>query len=108
MLDKLSIIENFSKASVFLFPSKIDSFGMTILEASYCGVPTIAFDINSAKELIENNKSGFLVKDSQEFNEKTLELSTHYDLCKQFSRESKKKALVFSPQEFYKRLSKIF
>jgi glycosyltransferase involved in cell wall biosynthesis len=77
-------MENFSNARVFLFPSKIDSFGMTVLEASYCGVPTIAFDINSAKELIENNKSGFLVKDSQEFNEKALELLEHYDLCKQF------------------------
>jgi hypothetical protein len=35
-------------------------------------------------------------------------LLEHYDLCKQFWKESKKKALVFSPQEFYKRLSKIF
>jgi glycosyltransferase involved in cell wall biosynthesis len=101
-------MKNFSKSSVFLFPSKIDSFGMSILEASYCGIPTIAFDINSAKELIENDKNGFLVKNSLEFSQKALDVLTYYKLCEVVLKNCEEKVMAYSSQEFYKRLSKVF
>lgn len=40
-----------------------EPFGLTILEAAYCGTPTIAISRGSMPELIEENRTGVLVED---------------------------------------------
>jgi glycosyltransferase involved in cell wall biosynthesis len=40
-----------------------EPFGLSVLEAAYCGTPTIALNYGSMPELIENRKTGFLVED---------------------------------------------
>lgn len=84
LIDQKSIIQNFKKSLVFLFPSKIDSFWIVVLESIYMRTPVIAFNINSSPELIDNWKNGFLVNSSKEFNEKTFELLVNKDLYKSF------------------------
>jgi glycosyltransferase involved in cell wall biosynthesis len=108
LLDNSSIIKNFQKSLVFLFPSKIDSFWMTILEAMSCGVPTIAFALNWAFEMIDNWKNGFLVSSSEEFSKKTLKLLTNQTLCKDFSKKSLEISLNFSESKFERQLENVF
>ena len=43
-----------------------EPFGLTILEAAYCGTPTIAISRGSMPELIEENRTGVLVEDFDE------------------------------------------
>jgi glycosyltransferase involved in cell wall biosynthesis len=43
-----------------------EPFGLTILEAAYCGTPTIAISRGSMSELIEQNRTGILVEDFDE------------------------------------------
>jgi glycosyltransferase involved in cell wall biosynthesis len=38
------VVKYYSKAHLFLLPSVYEPFGQTILEASSCGLPTVAFD----------------------------------------------------------------
>jgi glycosyltransferase involved in cell wall biosynthesis len=40
-----------------------EPFGLSVAEAMLCGTPVIAFNKGSMPELIENNKTGFLVAD---------------------------------------------
>lgn len=40
-----------------------EPFGLTVLEAAYCGTPTLAISLGSMPELIINNKTGILVED---------------------------------------------
>lgn len=40
-----------------------EPFGMVIIEAMACGTPVISFNRGAAKEIIKNNKTGFIVKD---------------------------------------------
>jgi glycosyltransferase involved in cell wall biosynthesis len=108
LLDDVSIIENLQKSLIFLFPSKIDSFGITILEAGYLWVPTIAFALNWAYELVDNWQSWFLVNSSDEFNKKTYELLTYYMLCKSFSKKAREKSVSFNKLRFRRELSEIF
>ncbi len=74
LLDKESIIDNLEKSSVFLFSSKIDSFGMTMIESLSCWVPVVAFDIHAAWEIVESWQNWYLVDSPSEFDQKTLSI----------------------------------
>ncbi len=53
--------EMVSQARFLIFPSECyESFGYSIIEGYACGVPVIASDIGSARELIEEGDTGFL------------------------------------------------
>lgn len=72
------IEEYYQKASFFCLPSRIEGFGMVIIEAQFFGLPVIAFDIETGpKELVVDN-TGYLVTpyDTQNFSEKMFKLMT--------------------------------
>ena len=46
----------------FIFPSVLESFGVVIIEAMAAGLPIIANDVPGSKDLIINEKTGFLSK----------------------------------------------
>jgi glycosyltransferase involved in cell wall biosynthesis len=43
-----------------------EPFGLTVLEAAYCGTPTLAIERGSMPELIEEGRTGMLVEDFDE------------------------------------------
>lgn len=45
---------------VFLFPSRWEGFGYAVIEAAAAGVPTVAFDVFSMPEVIEDGETGLL------------------------------------------------
>lgn len=56
-------------ADVFLFPSVLEGFGLSLAEAMSCGKPVVAFDNSSISEVVEGGRTGFLVEsgDRSEF-----------------------------------------
>lgn len=57
-------VELLSKASCNLHPVGFrEPFGLTVLEAAYCGTPTLAIKRGSMPELIEHGRTGILVED---------------------------------------------
>ncbi len=60
-------------ADVFLFPSALEGFGLSLAEAMSCGKPVVAFDNSSISEVVERGRTGFLVEsgDRSEFVRKT-------------------------------------
>lgn len=58
------IYKEYVQASFYAMTSYAEGFGMVLVEASSCGLPCIAFDINTGpSDIIENGVSGFLVQD---------------------------------------------
>ena len=108
LLDKLSIIDNLQKSLVCLFPSKIDSFWMTIIEAMSIWVPVVAFDINWVSEIIKSWQNWFLVKTPDEFTKKVLDVLTDLALYKKLSNNSLDIVNSFSWKNFEKQLQDIF
>ncbi len=53
MVDLLSI------SDVFVFPSKTDTFGLSMLEALACGLPVAAYDVPGARDIISSGKDGY-------------------------------------------------
>ena len=63
-LDRKQTIKLVSKARLNLHPTGFrEPFGLTILEAAYCGTPTMAIARGSMPELIEEGRTGLLVED---------------------------------------------
>lgn len=57
-------VELLSKAKCNLHPTGFrEPFGLTVLEAAYCGTPTLAIARGSMPELIEEGRTGLLVED---------------------------------------------
>lgn len=50
-----------SQADVFILPSKFESFPLSILEAMSLGLPIIATDTGGVKDMVLNNKNGYLI-----------------------------------------------
>jgi len=50
-----------NKSRVFLYPSREEPFGLSIVEAMACGVPVITTDVFGPKEIIRNNYDGISV-----------------------------------------------
>jgi len=57
----------YGESKVSLFPIQWEEpFGLTFVESMACGTPVIAFDRGSAKEVIKDGETGFVVKNLRE------------------------------------------
>ena len=51
-------------SSIYLMTSYTESFGIVLIEAMSYGIPCVAYDsAEGAREIIEDNVTGFLIKD---------------------------------------------
>jgi len=56
------IVSEYQKLAIFINPSRFESFGVSILEASACGLPVIATKAGGQIELVKENETGLLVE----------------------------------------------
>lgn len=52
----------FGEADVFVATSRLDNLPNTVLEATACGVPTVAFRIGGMPDMIDHGETGFLAR----------------------------------------------
>jgi len=100
------INKKLQNSSLYLMCSYEESFGIVLIEAGSFGVPQIAFDsAQGAHEIIENNKTGYLIKnrDKDEFAKKVIELFNNENKLKKFGTNANIKALEFSFEKIKKR-----
>jgi glycosyltransferase involved in cell wall biosynthesis len=63
------------KSSVFVFPSKTDTFGIVMIEAAACGTPIAAFPVTGPIDFVKEGVNGALSENLQEAIEKALKVS---------------------------------
>ncbi|HOV09122.1 MAG: GDP-mannose-dependent alpha-mannosyltransferase [Spirochaetes bacterium ADurb.Bin218] len=68
--------ELYSAADILILPSRFDTFGNVIVEAFSCGCPVVSYNTKGPKDIIENEKSGYLVNT----REKMAEVITNFFL----------------------------
>jgi len=100
-------IELLKNAKAFLFPVKRpEPFGLVVIEAMACGTPVIAFKEGSMPELIEDGKTGFLVKNIEEACQslkKINKISREY--CREYVKKNfNLKRMVNRYEKLYKKV----
>ncbi len=55
------LIKLYKKHDVYVNLARIESFGITIIEAIAAGLPVISFNTKGANEIVINNQNGFLI-----------------------------------------------
>ncbi|GEB27881.1 glycosyltransferase family 4 protein [Enterococcus casseliflavus] len=88
------IMEELSKSSIFVLPSRFESFGMVVIEAMSVGLPVISYDTYGPTNIIEDSVDGFVVPmdDEKEFQEKLEQLIENHDLLEQMGENAKVKS----------------
>ncbi len=82
----------YHQADVVVLPSLKEGFGMTLTEAGASGLPVIGNNHSSIKEIIQNNKTGFLAKtnDVTDWVNKLLQLIKSPALCRKMGEAAQK------------------
>jgi glycosyltransferase involved in cell wall biosynthesis len=63
VMDQVELASLYNAASVFVFPSKTDTFGLVLLEAMACGCPVAAYPVTGPVDVIGDSPAGALDDD---------------------------------------------
>ena len=59
------IEEIYAIADLLILPSSMETFGLVVIEAAFCGLPTLRSDVPGAKDQIVHGKNGFIFSAKQ-------------------------------------------
>ena len=97
------IKEDYKKCSFYVMTSRLEGFGLVLLEAKSCNLPTLAFDVpNGPAEIIENGISGYLIPafDINAMADAIENLIINPGLRIEFSSNAKRNLDLFSIEKF--------
>lgn len=79
----------FMYASISIFPSSFDTFGITIVESAACGTPVIGFDVSGPRDVIKEGVMGVIVpKDRGILTGLDGALKISREECSNYTREN--------------------
>jgi glycosyltransferase involved in cell wall biosynthesis len=90
-LDQL--VATYNRCDIFLTPSRLEGFGLSVAEAMACGKPVVATNSSSLPELVVDDKGGFLCRtdDVEDFVEKIRHLASDEDLMREMGVFNRKR-----------------
>jgi len=93
LIEPLNIPEYLASFDVLVHTSLREGLARVLPQAGAVGIPVISFDIDGAKEIIEDGETGFLVEpeNEEELKEKILELLNNYNLRMKFMNNLRKR-----------------
>ncbi len=102
--------EIYSSIDVLLLPSEEESFPQAALESMSYGIPVIASDVGGVSELVEDKKTGFLIKSKspESFADAILSICQDNYCYHHFSENSKIKASEFSVDKMINSINNIY
>ena len=82
-------------SDIYIMPSLHEGFSISALEASYCGLPIIAYDVYGLRDIVINNVNGFLIDPNQEkLVDAIVKLSKNDELRKKMGGEARGLAIA--------------
>ena len=114
--DDRLLCDIYNCADVCVVPSRVESFCLTALEAQSCGVPVVSFNTCGLKDIIVNNKTGFLADSfsHKDLGKKILSILNDQRIHRSMSRNARNNVLkkfsyhqvVKKYNDFYKKVIK--
>lgn len=83
-------IKLLGEAWVFAYPSSMEGWGISAIEANACGTPVVAANVPGLRDSVKENQSGYLVKDgtTKEYAEKLIEVLSNKPLRDKLKKSS--------------------
>jgi len=102
------LVQIYNQAELFVYPSLFEGFGLPSLEAMSCGLPVIASDTSSLKEVIGN--AGILVTagDESKLKKQILHVLENEEIKEELKRKSLIQAKKFSWEETARKTLEIY
>lgn len=99
-IEKRDLIKEYQRCSIFVLPSKIEPFGIVLLEAMASEKPVIATNVGGIPYVVHDRESGFLVKagDVDALADRILLLLEHEDLRRKMGKKGREIAKRFKWQ----------
>jgi glycosyltransferase involved in cell wall biosynthesis len=88
--------EMYSAADILVFPSKFDTFSCVVLESLSCGLPVVAYETKGPKDIIEDEKCGYLVKTEEKLITRLIEFFNDEKLQKSFRKSAVERAKKYN------------
>jgi glycosyltransferase involved in cell wall biosynthesis len=98
----------YNLASIFLFPSHYEGFGLPPLEAMKSGVPVLASNNSSLPEVVGEGGLMFGDDDTDRFVDNIIKLIIDKDFYNELKSKAIKQAAKFSPEKQMPKLIDIF
>jgi glycosyltransferase involved in cell wall biosynthesis len=89
------LVNHYRQADVLVNPSFSEAFGMSLIEAMACQVPVVASRVGGMTEIVEEGKTGLLVKsgNAPELAEAILRILSDDDLRKKMRNTGRERAV---------------
>ncbi|MCY6412406.1 glycosyltransferase family 4 protein [Acinetobacter sp. VNH17] len=86
----------YHSVDALIFPSRLEGFGLVVVEAMACGLPVVIANSSALTELVEHSVTGFLCeKDNiQDFVQTIRYLNQHPELCIQVGKQARETAIT--------------
>ncbi len=99
------LANQYRQADVFVFPSYLDSWAQTVVEAMACGTPAIVSENTGAKDAVKQG-GGFVVStgDVNALEDKMLYLYEHRDVVEQTGRKAAKIAAQYTVENYHNQI----
>ena len=105
--DKVNPYRDIKDADFLMLPSRVESFGLVVVESQILGIPVVATNCLSIEGLIENGKNGLIVENSTDGIYTGLKkMIVNRDLLSQFTENLK--AYHYDNEKIIKQLNDLF
>ncbi|MEM5794320.1 MAG: glycosyltransferase family 1 protein [Candidatus Aenigmatarchaeota archaeon] len=105
-IEEEKLVDLYNSFDFFIFPSLYEGFGLPIIEAQACGIPTLI--LRDAKIPKETRKKAIACKDPTDMVKKILELTEDKKKYKYIAKEGMKYAKKFTWENFARQHEKIY
>ena len=104
--EKLQIL---SKAKLFLFPSSLEGFGISVIEAMACGDVVIVNDVEPLNKIVKDSKNGFVLPlDEKKWAIQILKVLRNEKIRKKIERNAIKEAKKYDIKKTSKKVEEVY